>query len=232
MITVVIRRNAEPTVIQLTQEDMMRQLSAINGAEMLLEDSWTEGLRKVRTPYVCLVEADCTLSPGYLASNVGLMKKTDGLFGKGGGTKKLSMISSCLGVKTFNNRIYNYRYQQIEKVGEGSIDGKKWSLKRWAIQPHREKRDMKLYNVQVGFVPGAVIRMSALGKDIDTLPWDTKNLVELSTAVSFHFWGSNRRIEVNPNTTYVSSETYLEEPPLFKVNIPDKVANLFSREGL
>src|ERR1035437_8729364 len=152
MITVVIRRNAEPTVIQLTQEDMMRQLSAINGAEMLLEDSWTEGLRKVRTPYVCLVEADCTLSPGYLASNVGLMKKTDGLFGKGGGTKKLSMISSCLGVKTFNNRIYNYRYQQIEKVGEGSIDGKKWSLKRWAIQPHREKRDMKLYNVQVGFV--------------------------------------------------------------------------------
>jgi hypothetical protein len=222
MITVIIKRSAEPTVIQMTQQDMVRQLSDINGAEILLEDSWVEGLRKVRTPYVCLVEADCILSANYLSSNYGLMKKKNDDI-TGGGNRKLSMISSCLGVKTFDNRIYNYK---LENVKDGP------ATKGWHVQPCRKKRDMKLYNIQVGFVPGAIIKMSALGRDIDTLPWDTKNLVELSTIVSFHFWNTNRRIELNPNTTYVSDENYLDNPSLFKVDISDKVTNLFIREEL
>ena len=222
MLTLIIKRTDEPKVIQMTQEDIVRQVSSIQGAEILLEDTWLEGLRKVRTPLVCLVEADCVFSSSYMASNYGLINKHVDKGGKGGGYNKLAMISSCIGVKTFDNRIYNYK---LEKVKDSN-------LRYTAIQPHREKRDMKLYNVQVGFVPGSIIRMASLGRDIDSLPWDDPNLVKMSTAVSFHFWGSGRRIELNPNTTYVSGNMQLEDPPHFKLNIPDLAANLFLREGI
>lgn len=222
MLTVIIKRNAEPTVIQMTQEAIVRELGAINNSEMLLEDSWTEGLRKVRTPYVCLVEADCTLSANYLQSNVGLMRKTTQSV-KGGGYNKLALIGSCLGYKSYGNRIYNYR---LEKTDIGN------NVSNYQVRPLHKKPSTTLHAAQVAFIPGAIMRMQSLKGDIDKLPWDTKNLIEMSTAVSFHFWNTNRRLQVNPNTTYVSNEDYLENPPFFDVAVPDRVANIFKREGL
>ena len=225
-----IKRSDEPTVIHLTQENIMRELKTIAGAEMLLTDTWREGLRQVRTPFVCLVEADHVLSANYLMSNYNLMKKStpdpggpgSGKRAGAGGYTKLAMISSCVGVRSFDNRIYNYHLEQVE------FD----PLKIWTIQPNRNKLDMKLYHVQVGFVPGAIIRMNAIKDLIDTFDWDHKSLVEMSTALSFHFWNTGRRIQVNPNTTYASNALYLEQPNKFDPQIPDNVAATFTREGL
>lgn len=226
MITLIIKRDSEPTVIQLTQENVIKQLAMINGSEMLLEDTWLEGLKKVRTPYVCLLEGDCLLSANYLQSNVNLLKKTT-MSPKGGGYNKLAMIASCLGVNSYAERIYNYKVQESPwRKGGGAL------IKSYEITPNLEKKENKLYHAQVGFVPGAILRMAALGRDIDTLPWDTKNLVEMSTAVSFHFWNTGRRIQVNPNTTYVSTLNYLEEPPQFKWDLSEQAAHIFQRESI
>jgi len=232
MITVVIKRTDEPKVIQMTQSDLVKQLGSIDGAEIILEDTWGEGLKKVRTPYVSLVEPDCVFSASYFSSNVGLMKKahekTDPhKWGGGGGYQKLAMVASCLGVRDFGNRIYSF---ELDKVQEGEVSGVQ--MKGWHIIPNRQKLNMKLYHIQVGFVPGAVIRMSAIKDIIEDELWDGEDLVKLSTALSFYLWDTGRRIQLNPNTTYVSSDKNLEKPPLFETKVPAKVATIFHQEGI
>lgn len=231
MITVIIKRTDEPKVIQMTQEDLGRQLGSINGAEIMLEDTWGEGLRKVRTPYVSLVEPDCVFSANYYSSNYGLIKKahekvTPHTYSGGGGNQKLAMITSCLGIRDFGNRIYNY---ELDRITE---EDKEIEIKSWHIQPSKQKLRTELYQAQVGFVPGAVIRYSAIKDIIEDELWDSKDLVKLSTALSFYFWDTGRRLQVNPNTTYVSLDKNLENPPLFDTKVPDKVANIFHQEGI
>jgi hypothetical protein len=233
MITVIIKRNDEPTVIQMTQENIIRDLKMVNGSEMLLTDTWAQGLNQVRTPYVCLVEADCVLSSNYFSSNFGLMHKSDHKVpGQRGGYNKLAMISSCVGYKAFDNRIYNYRLKNIKQDGEGLIDGKNWSLKSWHIKADREKRSSNLYSAQVGFVPGAVIRVSSLNGTAGKINWDDRDLVRLSTEFSFHLWSTGRRIQINPNTTYVSNDDNLPDPKLFKFKVPDAAGGVFTQEGI
>lgn len=215
MITVIVKRNAEPTVIQLTQENIMRELSSIPGSEMLLEESWGNGIKRVRTPFVCLVESDCVMSTAYLSSNFEQLQngtQTEGK--KGGGYTRLAMLSSCLGIRNFKNRIYNYNFRQP----------------KWDIYPVKAKHSTVLYPVQIGFVPGALIRMSAI-KDA-VLPWDDPNLLAMSAAISLHLWSTNRRVEVNPNVTYVSDQAYLAQSIGSKYNVPDDIKTIFKKVGL
>lgn len=233
MLTVIIRRSDEPKVIQMTESEMVKQLDPILGAEILLEDTWLAGLRKVRTPYVCLVEADCTLSGQYFLTNYGLLKKTiaKGKTGVGrggdrggGGDTSYAMLSSCLGIKNFGNRIYNFQLEEVQDINVNKVTGKSWH-----VMPNRNKLDIRLYTVQIGFVPGAIIRMSSIKDIIDTMDWDQPDLIKMSTEVSFYFWDTIRRVVLNPSTTYVTNNDY-EHPPLFQVKVPDKVAHIFQRE--
>lgn len=225
MLTVIIRRDADPNTVQLTQKSIMKELWGIDGSELLVTDSWTEGIRKVRTKFFCLLEADATLSSSYLSSNFGLMKKMS-LLPKGGGNVRLAMIASCLGIADFGNRIYDYR---LDKTTDDHGDV---AVATWQPSPDREKRHSKLYEAQIGFVPGAIMRTSSMAEVVDTMEWDNKDLVRLSYDLSVYLWGSNRRLQVNPNTTYVSMRRNLEKPPRFTVTLPDNVRNLFVSEGL
>lgn len=223
MLTVVIKRSDEPKVIQLTQENIMRELNNIVGSEMLLTDTWQEGLKQVRTPYVCLVEADCVLSSGYLTSNFSLFKKNNP---KGGGNMKLSMLTSCLGIKTFGNRVFSYKAQFTEEK-DGQLD-----FGRTRMAPVIMKTHTGIYPVEVGFIPGAICRMTAIQEIVDTFDWDQPDLVKMSTELCFHMWHTNRRVESNPNTTYVSNEDNLDKTSLFDVQIPAEVHNIFRRESI
>lgn len=230
MITVIIRRTDEPKVIHMTQNDLAKQLDNINGAEVLLEDSWRVGLQKVRTPYVCLIEPDCVFSASYFVNNVGIMKKTNAAHG--GGNTKVAMLSSCLGIRDFGNRIYNFELDKVKvpSVGNMTSKGEAIQIKSWHIRPFRDKLSLKVYPVQVGWVPGAIIRTTAIKDLLDEDMWDDPDLLRLSTALSFYFWDTNRRIHLNSNTTYVTNEKKWENPPLFDVTVPTKVANIFHQE--
>lgn len=224
MLTIVIKRSDEPTVIQMTQEAIMKELRPINGAEMLLEDRWVDGLRKVRTPYVCLVEADCTLSAQYISSNFNLMRKTtETVKSKGGGWTRIAMLSSCLGINKFENRIFDYRLDKKTDKGPDI------ALINWNVSPNRKKPSAKPYFAQIGFVPGAILRMSSIKDVIDTIPWDESNLVRMSAIVSYHLWGTERRVRVNPNTTYVSTYKNLEKS-IITPKVPDHASNIFIQE--
>lgn len=226
MLTVIIKRNSNPDDAQMVLKSVMGDMWAIKDSDILIEDSWREGIKKVHTPFMMLLEADCVLSGGYIGSNFGLMRQDSHNDLKGtGGYLKRAMLASCVGYEDFANRIYNYELHKIE-------EGADIRIRYWGIDLSREKRSTTPYAVQVGFVPGAIIRKSSLNELSKNFNWDDPNIIRMSTRLSFHFWDTGRRIQVNPNTTYVSNSTQVIEPAQFKFDRYDRAFNLFAKERI
>lgn len=193
MITVAIKDNGEPNVIKLTYENLHKELKDIPGADLIVVDNWSDAIpRAKKNLYVCFVEADCLVNSGYFTSQLGLFKKNPYF-------RKLAMLSSAIGVNEWGNKFYGY------SLGNTYSDG---------IIPNKDKKSSGVYPVQIGFVPGALIRVGMLTKVLAGL--DVKNSIEgdlvyLSTVLSLAFWGQGdgNRVHLNPNTTYVSTEDYI-----------------------
>lgn len=205
MLSVILPRTDEPSVVQLTQENLQRELSTVKGAELLLVDRWEEGVARSKNDFLCFVEPDCLVSSGYFSSNLGLFLKNSYF-------RKLAMVSSCVGLNNWGNRIYGYEIDGVWSEEENNV-----RTKNKFIVPAKEKKSNSLFSIQSGFFPGSVIRKSAAGSALKEFKsFQTRNLVQLSTDLSFYFWNTGRYVQVNPNTTYISTAEYLANPPQFK----------------
>lgn len=193
MITVAIKDNGEPNVIKLTYENLHKELKDIPGADLIVVDNWFDALpRAKKNLYVCFVEADCLVNSGYFSSQLGLFKKNPYF-------RKLAMLSSATGVNNWSNKFYGYSLGNNYSAG---------------VIPNKDKKSSVVYPVQIGYVPGALIRVSMLHKalmDIKATSSMEKDLVYYSTVLSLAFWsqGDGNRVHINPNTTYVSTEDYI-----------------------
>lgn len=214
MLTVVIKDNDEPRVTQYTYEHLWRELKDISGAEILILKDWVKGLDDIQNKYICFVEADCLVSSGYFTSQLGLLKK-DPYF------RKLAMLSSVTGVNNWANRFYGY-----------SIDEEHNKV----VRPNLHKRSGVVDAVQIGYVPGSIIRVNMLKKAIshpDVIKAIEKDLVLFSTVLSLAFWrqGDGNRVHLNPNAVYVTTEDYVNDLGQFTVNADDLLEK-FERESI
>lgn len=209
MLSVILPRTAEPTVIQMTQEALQRELESVNGSELLVVDSWGEGISKCRTDFICLVEADCLVSSGYFASLMGLFKKNPSY-------RQLGIMSSSTGINNWGNRVFGYT------LGAKEQDG---------VIPSKEKKSSSPYFVGITFIPGAVMRMSTLTRVLKDFPFESyqSDLVYFSTMLSLEFLRKGSRISLNPNTTYVTTETYVGELGKFASGAGD-VIEMFKKD--
>lgn len=213
MLSVIIQDNGEPNVISLTYQNLWRELKDISGSELLV-GNWIEKLGEVKNNYVCFVEADCLVNSGYFSSQMGLFKKNN-MF------RKLAMLSSATAVNDWHNRFYGYR------LGESYVDG---------VIPDLSKRSTAIYPVQIGYVPGSIIRLSMLKNAMKALDLGNQvqtDLVKLSTELSLWFWkqGDGNRVHLNPNTTYVSTEGYINDIGKFDPKPGDLVIK-FKKEAI
>jgi len=216
MLSIVILDSGEPNVIKLTYENLFREIKSIPDGELLVEKDWFNALDKIHNKYVCFVEPDCLVSGGYFASQMGL-------FNKSGYTRKLAMMSSAIGINNWANRIYGF------KLDSDLADG---------IIPVKEKTSNSVHPVQMGFVPGSIIRVSMLRKALEELKitsYKDTNLVALSAEISLAFWkqGDGNRVHINPNSTYVTTEDYVGDifNPSMKLKIdPSDLIKVFKRE--
>lgn len=183
MLSVIILRKDIPQVIQLTEENIMRELQTVVGAELMLEDSWLEGVKKVRNTYTCLLEPDCLVSSGYFSSMMGLFKNNIHF-------KKLAMLSSATAVEQWFNRIFGYNLHKN---------------KRCMLEPVRKMQATSPYPIQVGWVPGAIIRTSALKDILPELEKPT-DLKKFSLDVAMKFWNTSRMVYINPIATYCTTQ--------------------------
>ncbi len=202
MLSVIIRPTEEPKVIQLTQENLQKELSQVVGAELLV-DSWGSGLAKARNDFICLVEADCLVNSGYFSSQIGLFKKNPHF-------RRLAVMSSAIGVNDWATRFFGY------KLGKTYADG---------VIPVKEKTSTSPYPLQIAYIPGAVMRKSSFGRLKINPTWEN-DLVYFSTMVSLDLWRQGSMIQINPNTTYVTTESYVGEVGRFDPEAADLVGHL------
>jgi len=212
MLSVIILEGDEPNVIKLTYENLFKEIKQIPDGELIVAKSWFDAIPVIKNKYVCLVESDCLISSGYFSSQMGLFKKNPYM-------RKLAMLSSAVGVNNWANRVYGY------KLGENYVEG---------IIPVIEKTSSAVHPVQIGFVPGSVIRVEMLKRALETVKVPAHvqdNLVRLSTDISLAFWnqGDGNRVHINPNTTYVTTEDYVNE--IYKTEVkPGKLVEMFRKE--
>jgi hypothetical protein len=213
MISVVIKDDGEPKVIELTYQNLWKELKDIKGAELLVSPNPLQELGNIKNKYICFVEADCLVSSGYFSSMIGLFRKNPA-------SRRSGMLASGIGVGHWGNRFYGY--EVVKFKGES----------RSHVQPVKEKKSRYQYTVQIGYVPGAIINAKML-RELEGLELDFSNLIRMSTDISLAFWrmGDGHSVSINPNTTYVTTEDYVNDLGSFDPNAGD-LKELFKRHGL
>ena len=208
MLSVIILDNGESKVTELTYENLYHELKDIKGSELLIYKNWFTALKKVKNNYVCFVEADCLVSPGYFNTQLKALVKNP--------LRKVSMVSPAVGVNHWDNCFYGY------KINVASNNN--------GIIPNREKKSRSQYPVQIGYIPGSIIRLNMLKTAVEAVrvePSWNNDLVYLSAQLSLAFWkqGDGNPVHVYPNVTYVTTEEYVNDIAHFPVNL----GNLFSK---
>lgn len=224
MLTVVIRDDGEDAVTRLTYENLWRELKDIPDSKLLTSKDWFSVLPEVKTTFVCFVESDCLVNSGYFASQLGLFKKNPDF-------RRLAMLSSSVGVKYWAVKFFGYDVRKI-----WNEDGVELRLPH--VEPIKEKKSRNVYPVQIGYLPGSIIRTNML-QDLKADFKECEDLIELSTRVSLAFWRGGdggdyhqgHRVHINPNTTYVTTEEYVNDLGEFDPEASD-LMEFFRREGI
>lgn len=214
MVSVIILNNGEDSVVQMTFEDLYKELKDINGSELLIKDNWFD-LENIKNRYICFVEADCLVERGYFHS---MLEK----FKEKGYSRNMALMSSSTSISYWNNKIYGYH---LNESG--------------GITPNREPKSRVPFTVEVAYIPGSIIRMSMLESILKDFDHQTKDLVKLSSEMSIALWkksaqsqGKGYRIYLNPRTSYLSTENYVNDLGQFETSVTDSILSLFGKESI
>lgn len=215
MVSVVILNNGEPSVVQLTFENLYKELKDIYGSELLIKDKWFD-LEGIKNRYVCFVEADCLVEPGYFVSQ---LEK----FQEKGYSRNMAVMSSTTSINYWHNKIYGYQI----------------NTQSYGISPNRKPKSRVPFTVEVAYIPGAIIRVSMLKTILKDFNHQTADLVYLSSEISMALWhksaecqGKGYRIYLNPRTSYLTTEDYVNDLGKFDPQVNNNVMSLFSKESI
>jgi hypothetical protein len=165
---------------ELTAEWCLKELKGVKH-EIIVADTWADGYAESSGEFVSFLEKDCVLSKGYFKE---LLK----VFGDKPSYRKLAMVTPVLGANSWDTKVYGY------------------VLSPTSVIPSRIKSSAETYLIQIGFIPGALIRRSALGF---IAPEGEDPMLE-SVNLSILFWNHGQRIALNPDVTYVSTDNLLD----------------------
>lgn len=210
MLTVVIaKQRVEQTVIDLTEDNLKRELKSVNNSELLVAEGWSEGIGKCDTEFICLVEPDCLVSSGYFASQVGLFKKNPMY-------RQLGIMSSATSVVNWATKIYGFDLADRQTAG---------------VVPVKQPASSSPYRIPIAYIPGSIIRVSTLR---DVLNGNRKNhiigsglmklssdLTYFSTMMSLAFWRAQSHIYINPSSSYCTTESYVNDKGIFDTQAGD-----------
>jgi hypothetical protein len=166
---------------ELTELWCRKELKKINH-ELIIAHDWRTGYQQANGEYVAFIEKDCVLSEGYFKALLALFDNKS--------YRKLAMVSPALGVNHWQTKVYGYR------------------LSPTSVLPSQIKSSTDPYLIQIGYIPGSIIRRSALG---NVAPSDVDVMLE-SANLSIYFWIHGKRIIIHPDVTYVSTDDLLDLP--------------------
>lgn len=158
----------------LTMDWVRAQLKRSNYE--LINESWSIGAAQAAGEFVCFLENDCVLSEDYFYNL--LHSFTDKR-----AYRKLAMVVPALAVNSWERYVYGYLLGPRE------------------ITPVARPSSSEPYTVQIGYVPGAIIRRSALGV---RFPLPEAGVRE-SAKLSAHFWTNGNYVLLDPRVSYVTT---------------------------
>lgn len=193
---------------KLTEIICNKQLRGMD-FELILADTWKEGLRQSKGEFVSLMDADCDMSDNFFKKNLKIFTSQPSF-------RKLAMVSSSVSNPSRDFRIYGYIL---------SLDGSEPSL-----LPSNIRSSSSPYGIQVGYLPGSIIRRNAI-RDIEILNGDP---ILDSIKMSLDLWIHGSRCYINPDTTYFhNAENKIQFATKIKEELPegvDYVQRLWRRE--
>lgn len=220
MVSVVIR-HGEPNVVKYTFELLYKELKDIPGSELLVKD-WS--VEHIKNKFVCFVEADCLVSPNYFKEQIEAFSKL---------SPRVIVLSPTTGVKYWDNKIYGYRLSP--------------DFDSTVLPIRKPKTTYAPYPVQIGYIPGSIIRTSSLKRIIKNLRIDglENDLIYYSSMVSLGIWNQGitsspkhkegqlgTQIYVNPNVSYCTTEDYVNDVGRYDETFDDRLITLFNRESI
>lgn len=176
--------------------------------EIIHAESWRKGLDEAKGEFVCFIEPDSDVSENYFEKNLKIFTSQP-LY------RKLAMVASAVEIKESNHKLYGYLLSL-----EGTLP---------SLLPSRIRSSQEPYNVQIAYIPGAIIRRSAL-ENVNLIVSDP---IVASVNLSVDFWLNGTRLCLNPDTTYSPNLERALDIPMHLKNLPEAAASLipmFRRE--
>lgn len=167
---------------ELTAELCSKQLEGIKH-QIIMANNWKVGLVAAEGEYVCFIEKDAILGPNYFKTLLGVFHERMSF-------RKLAMVAPALAVNDWKKLVYGYRVSPT------------------SILPSHLKSSTSTYHIQIGYIPGALIRRSALGH---LAPAEKDPMMD-SVNLSMYFWNNGQRIALTPDAVYVSTDELLDLP--------------------
>lgn len=221
MLSVIIRDCGEPNVIQLTFEQLYKELKDISGSELLIRDKWD--LTDVKNRYVCFVEPDCLVSEGFFKKQLEAFSAL---------SPRVVALGHGTAVKYWDNKIFGYCLS-------ADYDA--------TVVPIRKAKTSRPYPVQIAYIPGTVIRTASLKRILKklTISHLEEDLVYYSSLVSLGIWNGGittdakhplgqlgTQIHLNPNVSYCTTEDYVNDIGRYNEPMEGNLISLFSRESI
>ncbi len=174
--------------------------------EILACDNWNAGLKGAKGEYISFLEPEATLSYNYFHDLLDVFLEQPSF-------RKLAFVAPAVTKTSWfgNKSIYGY------KIATSGV---------W---PSFIKSSISPYSIQVGYLPGAVIRKSVM-KSLEFFEVDP---VMGSVGASLGFWQNGLRCLLDPRAIYTSPEKKLDTPITIENEVPkdiEKLIRMFKRE--
>lgn len=175
--------------------------------EIVSASTWKEGLKLAKGEYVCLIEPEARVSDNFFHDLLDVFLEQPSF-------RKLAFVASSVSKPAWfdSKRIYGYN---ISETG---------------IAPIPVKSSISPYSIQIGYLPGAIIRKSVVQnlEDIERDP------VMGSVRMSLNFWSNGLRCLIDPRAVYVTN-SLVEQAILIEDQLPEdveKLVQMFKREAI
>lgn len=161
-------------------------LKGLKGIHIIEASTFQSGLKQATHEYVCLINNGLVDSQHFKQNLTVFLDQPK--------FKKLAMVSTAIADSTLAHRYYGY------------------SLQAEGLTPVEKPSSSKPYALQIGYLPGAILRRSSVEHVAQYL---TGSLMQDSYQISIDFWLTGKRCYINPNITYIDLSNDFEEPIAF-----------------
>ncbi len=176
--------------------------------EIVRADSWFEGFNQVKGDVVTFLEPTFDLSDNYFHDLLDTFLEQPSF-------RKMAMVASPTANREWlpNKKVYGYLVSPT------------------SVLPSNIKSSSRPYTIQIGYIPGAVLRKVVLDNVINE-DFGSDILMD-SINLSLHFWQHGLRCILNPQTTYYTSMVNIDIPIKVIDGLPEDIGELmlmFRRE--